>query len=178
MTSRASPPAVAAPTLTQTRKPLKPQTPKTEDDSSICTFTIARLNATNVGGGSGNTKIKTENLSSYATVKIENSNGTKDGRAQGTGPTGPTAPARSSVPGVVVKEDTTKIFTKNIQTNGAYSAREESLKREVSLSLSLCVCVKFSRNCVWFVRKHWEDLSSVVLNFLRKQTKIIYIISL
>ena len=27
---------------------------------------------------------------------------------------------------------------------------------------------KFSRNCVWFVRKHGEDLSFVVLNFLRK----------
>ena len=41
-----------------------------------------------------------------------------------------------------------------------------------------CKDTKFSRNCVWFVRKHWEDLSFVVLNFLRKQTKIIYIISL
>ena len=37
-----------------------------------------------------------------------------------------------------------------------------------------CKDTKFSRNCVWFVRKHWEDLSFVVLNFLRKQTKIIY----
>ena len=27
-------------------------------------------------------------------------------------------------------------------------------------------------------RKHWEDLSFAVLNFLRKQTKIIYIIGL
>ena len=41
-----------------------------------------------------------------------------------------------------------------------------------------CKDTKFSRNCVWVVRKHWEDLSFVVLNFLRKQTKIIYIISL
>ena len=41
-----------------------------------------------------------------------------------------------------------------------------------------CKDTKFSRNCVWFVRKHWEDLSFVVLNFLRKQIKIIYIIGL
>ncbi|KAK7856431.1 histone acetyltransferase gcn5 [Quercus suber] len=101
-----------------------------EDDYSIRTFTTARLDAANAGGGSGNTKIKTENLSSYAKVKIENSDGTKYGEAQGTGPAGPTAPAGSSVSGVVVKEDATKIFTENIQTSGAYSTREESLKRE------------------------------------------------
>ena len=114
-----------------------------EDDSSIRTFTTARLDAANAGVGSGsarNTKIKTENLSSSATVKIENSDGTKDGGAQGTGPAGPTAPAGSSAPGIVVKEDATKIFTENIQTSGAYSAREESLKREVSL----CLCQIFN----------------------------------
>nr|POF08388.1 histone acetyltransferase gcn5 [Quercus suber] len=52
-----------------------------EDDSSIHTFTTARLDATNAGGGSNNTKIKMENLSSYAIVKIKNSDGTKDGGA-------------------------------------------------------------------------------------------------
>ena len=43
------------------------------------------------------------------------------------------------MPGVIVKEDATKIFIENIKTDGAYSAREESLKREVSLSLSVLV---------------------------------------
>ena len=80
-----------------------------------------------------------ENLSFYATIKIKNSNGTKDSGAQGTDPAGPTAPIRSSMPGVIVKEDATKIFIENIKTDGAYSAREESLKREVSLSLSVFV---------------------------------------
>lgn len=77
------------------------------------------------------TKLKTENLSS-ATVKIESSECGKDGGAQGSGAAGPTSSAAgSSVPGIVVKEDASKIFTENIQTSGAYSAREESLKREV-----------------------------------------------
>ncbi len=86
-------------------------------------------------------------------VKIENSDSAKDGGSQGTGPSGPAAPTGSSVPGIVVKEDATKIFTENIQTSGAYSAREESLKREVSVFLSLCISnfkalfvkLKFSR---------------------------------
>ncbi|KAL0012899.1 hypothetical protein SO802_008007 [Lithocarpus litseifolius] len=64
-------------------------------------------------------RLKTENLNSYARVKIKNSDGTKDGGAQGTGPAGPTVPAGSSMPGIVVKEDATKIFTENIQTSGA-----------------------------------------------------------
>lgn len=39
---------------------------------------------------------------------------------------------------VVVKEDTVKsIFTENIQTSGAYSAREENLKREVLPSFGI-----------------------------------------
>ncbi|KAK7841129.1 putative disease resistance protein rga4 [Quercus suber] len=75
-------------------------------------------------GSARNAKIKTENLSSYATVKIENSDGMKDGGAKGTGPAGPTAPTRGLVPGIVVKEDATKIFTENIQTSGPYSARD------------------------------------------------------
>ncbi|KAF3967159.1 hypothetical protein CMV_008827 [Castanea mollissima] len=71
------------------------------------------------------------NLSSSTRVKVENSDGTKDGGAQGTGPADPTAAVGSSVPGIVVKEDAVKIFTENIQTSGAYSAREESLKTEM-----------------------------------------------
>ena len=77
-----------------------------------------------------NTKIKTENLSSYATVKIENSDGTKDSGAQGTGPAGwEKTPRRSSL--------------RTFRPVELYSAREESLKRELSLSLALSVCVKF-----------------------------------
>ncbi|KAJ9172029.1 hypothetical protein P3X46_015319 [Hevea brasiliensis] len=67
------------------------------------------------GGGGGSsarkTKLKTEN----STVKIEKS----DGGPTGTGAVGSTT-GSSSV----------KIFTENLQTSGAYSAREESLKRE------------------------------------------------
>ncbi|KAL4604695.1 hypothetical protein ACB092_10G208500 [Castanea dentata] len=129
-----------------------------EDDSSIRTFTTARLDAANAaGGGSGsarNTKIKTENLSSSATVKIENSDGTKDGGAQGTGPAGPTVPAGSSVPGIVVKEDATKIFTENLQTSGAYSAREESLKREEEAGRLKFVCLSndgVDEHMVWLI---------------------------
>ena len=75
-----------------------------EDDSSIHTFTTACLDAANAGGGSSNTKIKTKNLNSYATVKIENSDGTKDDRAQGTSPAGPTTPTGSLVPGALLKK--------------------------------------------------------------------------
>ncbi|KAK7835787.1 histone acetyltransferase gcn5 [Quercus suber] len=75
-----------------------------EDDSSFRTFTIAHLDATNAGGGFGNTKIKTENLSSYTTVKIENSDGTKDNGAQGTSSAGPIAPAGSLVPELLLKK--------------------------------------------------------------------------
>ncbi|KAL6210624.1 hypothetical protein ACLB2K_015856 [Fragaria x ananassa] len=97
-----------------------------DHDSSMRNFTAARLD--NSGGSAAasarNSKLKTDNL----TVNIENSDsGFKDGGGNaGTGAVGPT----SSVPGIMVKEDATKIFTENIQTSGAYSAREELLKRE------------------------------------------------
>lgn len=104
-----------------------------DDSSAMRTFTASRLeNAAATAGGSGrSTKLKTENLNP-TTVKIESSECGKDGGAQGSGTAGPTATVvGSSVPGIVVKEDASKIFTENIQTSGAYSAREESLKREV-----------------------------------------------
>lgn len=101
------------------------------DNDSMRNFTAARLE--NSGGsapaaGARNPKLKAEN----PTVKIENSEGGKDGGG-GPGAGGPAANA-SGVQGMVVKEDPTKIFTENLQTSGAYSAREESLKREVSSS--------------------------------------------
>ncbi|KAK4587566.1 hypothetical protein RGQ29_018825 [Quercus rubra] len=77
-----------------------------EDDSSISTFTTARLDVANAGGGSQHEDQDGES-------EIENSDGTKDSGAMGTGPAG------CSVPGIVVKEDATKIFTENIQTSGA-----------------------------------------------------------
>lgn len=81
------------------------------DGSSMRMFTASRL---------GNTKVKTVN-----SIKVEPTEVGKDGDP---------APAagNSGLGVVVVKEDTVKnIFTENIQTSGAYSAREENLKREV-----------------------------------------------
>ena len=109
-------------TLIPTRKPPKPQTPKTPMKTTPPFAPSPQLASTppmRVEAPARNTKIKTQNLSSSATVKIENSDGTKDGGAQGTGPAGLTVSAGSSVPGIVAKEDATKIFTENIQTSGA-----------------------------------------------------------
>ncbi|URE40304.1 Histone acetyltransferase [Musa troglodytarum] len=109
-----------------------------EDNDSMRTFTAARLENASAAGGSGNPRStkppKTENL----TTKIEPSGGglsalgSKDDR----GNAGPPAQQNPSsnvnlMPGIVVKEETVKsIFTENIQTSGAYIAREEGLKRE------------------------------------------------
>lgn len=110
-----------------------------ENESSMRTFTAARLETiagtSAAGSGGRNSKIKTENTN----VKVENSD--KDSGPTGTGAVGPTA-VGGSVPGIVVKEDSVKIFTENLQTSGAYSAREESLKREVCYGF--CWFVKFS----------------------------------
>ncbi|XP_021898004.1 histone acetyltransferase GCN5 isoform X2 [Carica papaya] len=104
--------------------------PDQDNDSSIRAFTAARLDpgsGTGGGGAGRNTKLKTEN----STVKLENSDGGKEGGDGGPGSVGPGALlAGSSTPGTVVKDDAVKIFTENLQTSGAYSAREESLKRE------------------------------------------------
>ncbi|KAF9686903.1 hypothetical protein SADUNF_Sadunf02G0038200 [Salix dunnii] len=99
----------------------------------------ARLETTagvSAAGGSGrNAKIKMENTN----VKIENSDSGKDGGHTGTGAVGPAA-AGSSAPGIVVKEDSVKIFTENLQTSGAYSAREENLKKEEEAGRLKFVC--------------------------------------
>lgn len=92
------------------------------------TFTASRLGNSNSNnaGRSSNAKIKSEGL-----VKVEPSEGGKDGGSGG----GVGGGGGGQVPGIVVKEDTGKnIFTENMQTSGAYSAREESLKREVIIS--------------------------------------------
>ncbi|KAG5514524.1 hypothetical protein RHGRI_035808 [Rhododendron griersonianum] len=91
------------------------------DGSSMRTFTASRL---------GNTKVKTVN-----SIKVEPTEVGKDGDpAPATG--------NSGLGVVVVKEDTVKnIFTENIQTSGAYSAREENLKREEEAGRLMFACV-------------------------------------
>ncbi|OAY61605.1 hypothetical protein MANES_01G202300v8 [Manihot esculenta] len=131
------------------------------DNDSMRTFTAARLetnagaSATGAssGGGGGssarNTKLKTEN----STVKIEKSDGVKDGGTTGTGAVGSTT-AGSSVPGIVAKEDAVKIFTENLQTSGAYSAREESLKREEEAGRLKFLCLSndgIDEHMVWLI---------------------------
>lgn len=101
-----------------------------EYDNSMRNFTASRLESGNTAGAAArNTKIKAEN-----SVKVEPSDGVKDGNISNNNSGSAAATgANGSVPGIVVKEDTVKsIFTDNLQTSGAYSAREESLKREVS----------------------------------------------
>lgn len=97
------------------------------DASSIRNFTASRLETSVAMVPSGrNTKIKSDN-----SVKIESSEIAKE---VGTGCSGNVAPptATGSVSGAVVKDESMKnIFTENLQTSGAYTAREESLKREV-----------------------------------------------
>ncbi|KAL9357893.1 hypothetical protein Peur_051146 [Populus x canadensis] len=121
-----------------------------DNDSSMRTFTTARLETTNAAGSSSrNTKIKMENTN----VKIENSDSGKDGGHTGTGAVGPAA-AGSSGPGIVVKEDSVKIFTENLQASGAYSVREESLKREEEAGKLKFVCYSnddVDEHMVWLI---------------------------
>ncbi|OAY77265.1 Histone acetyltransferase GCN5 [Ananas comosus] len=111
-----------------------------EDNDSMRDFTAARLEGGGGGGGgSGNPRSsKPPKPETNSSVKIENSGGgaaevgAKDERGTG-GSSGQqtAAPGVSLMPGIMVKEDAAKgIFTENIQTSGAYSAREEGLKRE------------------------------------------------
>ncbi|XP_050236416.1 histone acetyltransferase GCN5 [Mercurialis annua] len=128
-----------------------------DNDSSMRTFTAARLEANagasgvggsgSGGGGAGggsmarNTKMKSENNS---TVKIEKLEG-KDGGAGGVG---------STAAGNSMKEDAVKIFTENLQTSGAYSAREESLKREEEAGKLKFVCLSndgIDAHMVWLI---------------------------
>ncbi|KAE9460697.1 hypothetical protein C3L33_07447, partial [Rhododendron williamsianum] len=104
------------------------------DGSSMRTFTASRL---------GNTKVKTVN-----SIKVEPTVVGKDGDpAPATG--------NSGLGVVVVKEDTVKnIFTENIQTSGAYSAREENLKREEEAGRLKFACVSndgIDEHMVWLI---------------------------
>ncbi|XP_051120582.1 histone acetyltransferase GCN5 [Andrographis paniculata] len=99
------------------------------DDSSMLNFTASRLeNSNSAGPTARNTKMKADN-----SVKIESADVAKESNNSSNNNSGSAvAPgANGSIPGILVKEDTVKsIFTDNIQTSGAYSAREENLKRE------------------------------------------------
>ncbi|XP_039128969.1 histone acetyltransferase GCN5-like [Dioscorea cayenensis subsp. rotundata] len=59
------------------------------------------------------------------------------------------------IPGIVVKEDTVKgIFTENIQTSGAYSAREEGLKREEDVGRLRFLCYAndgIDEHMIWLI---------------------------
>ncbi|XP_057996361.1 histone acetyltransferase GCN5 isoform X1 [Hevea brasiliensis] len=132
-----------------------------DNDSSMRTFTAARLetnagaSATGAGSGGGggpsarNTKLKMEN----STVKIEKSDGGKDGGPTGASAVGSTT-AGGSVAGIVTKEDAVKIFTENLQTSGAYSAREESLKREEEAGRLKFLCLSndgIDEHMIWLI---------------------------
>ncbi|XP_052185154.1 histone acetyltransferase GCN5 [Diospyros lotus] len=116
------------------------------DGSSMRTFTASRLG--NAELPSRNTKLKTDN----SAVKVEPSEVPKDGATVG-GSAAPTS--ANSVPGIVVKEDSVKsIFTENIQTSGAYCAREETLKREEEAGRLKFVCVSndgIDEHMVWLI---------------------------
>ncbi|XP_061369075.1 histone acetyltransferase GCN5-like [Gastrolobium bilobum] len=118
-----------------------------DNDSSMRTFTAARLS--NPPSAARNTKLKTDN----SNVKIENSDGAKDAAPAGTGAAGAAATG-GSVPGIVVKEDATKIFTDNLQTSGAYSAREESLRKEEEAGRLKFVCYSndgIDEHMIWLI---------------------------
>ncbi|XP_015056421.1 histone acetyltransferase GCN5 isoform X1 [Solanum pennellii] len=120
------------------------------DASSIRNFTASRLETSVAMVPSGrNTKIKSDN-----SVKIESSEIPKE---VGTGCSGNVAPptATGSVSGAVVKDEGMKnIFTENLQTSGAYTAREESLKREEESGRLKFVCVSndgVDEHMIWLV---------------------------
>lgn len=97
------------------------------ENSSMRNFTASRLE-NNVPPSARNTKIKTEN-----SVKVEPPDVGKDGgTGTSTGNATNSATAGSAPSGVVKDEITKNVLTDSIQTSGAYSAREESLKREAS----------------------------------------------
>ncbi|CAN8254569.1 unnamed protein product [Cochlearia groenlandica] len=107
--------------------------PETDQDSSIRTFTAARLDS------SRNVKLKTES----STVKLESS----DIRPSliGTNVSGTVGGSSISISGLVPKEESAKILTENLQTSGAYIAREEALKREEQAGRLKFVC--YSNDC-------------------------------
>lgn len=127
-----------------------------DNDSSMRNFTAARLENSSAGGSASASAARTTKIKPSATVKIENADITKDGvAAGGTNAVGPAAgTAGNSVSGIVVKEDTSKIFADSVQTSGAYISREESLKREEEAALLKFVCLSndgVDEHMVWLI---------------------------
>ncbi|KAL5988838.1 hypothetical protein ACLOJK_026940 [Asimina triloba] len=112
-----------------------------EDNDSMRAFTAARLE-----NNANSRNVKPPKSENSSVVKNESSGLSeirKEDRAPsqsaGSGQAG--AAAVGSISGIVVKEDTVKgIFTENIQTSGAYCAREENLKREEDAGRLKFVC--------------------------------------
>ncbi|XP_047253892.1 histone acetyltransferase GCN5 isoform X2 [Capsicum annuum] len=120
------------------------------DASSMRNFTASRLeNSVAMVPSGRNTKLKRDN-----SVKIESSEVVKEG---GTGCCGNVAPPTATVPvsGALVKDESMKnIFTDNLQTSGAYTAREESLKREEESGRLKFVCVSndgIDEHMIWLI---------------------------
>ncbi|KAL1816731.1 hypothetical protein DCAR_0521113 [Daucus carota subsp. sativus] len=112
-----------------------------EYDDSMRTFTVNRLE-NSVGPSARTTKLKTEN-----SVKVEPN-------LAGNSVTGDPVVGQSAAR-LGGKEDTAKsIFTENIQTGGAYSAREENLKREEEAGRLKFSCVRndgIDEHMVWLI---------------------------
>ncbi|XP_027178603.1 histone acetyltransferase GCN5-like isoform X1 [Coffea eugenioides] len=119
------------------------------DNSSMRNFTASRLE-TSVPPLARNTKLKTEN-----SVKVEPSEMAKDGGNGGASFNAANSAGVGSAPGTGVKDEVAKnILTDNIQTSGAYSAREESLKREEESGMLKFVCVSndgTDEHMVWLI---------------------------
>lgn len=110
-----------------------------EDNDSMRVFTAARLDphSSVVGGVSSRNSTKPPKPDGLQ-IKVDSISagvGLESGVKEERGMVGLSAQhnvgSGGLIPGIVVKDDTVKgIFTENIQTSGAYSAREEGLKRE------------------------------------------------
>ncbi|XP_031742921.1 histone acetyltransferase GCN5-like, partial [Cucumis sativus] len=131
-----------------------------DNDSSMRNFTTARLENSGPGGSASASAsasaARTTKIKPNATVKIENADINKDGgTVGGTNAAGSAAGTTgNSVSGIVVKEDTSKIFADSVQTSGAYISREENLKREEEAALLKFVCLSndgVDEHMVWLI---------------------------
>jgi len=100
--------------------PSRPSSPSShsddDDDDSLHTFTAARLDGAPGGGSASGRPPKPDSSSASAAAAAAAAAGPK--------------PEPGSAAAGDGKEDSKGLFTDNLQTSGAYSAREEGLKRE------------------------------------------------
>ncbi|KAJ6829488.1 histone acetyltransferase GCN5 [Iris pallida] len=142
----------------------------TNNNSSMRTFTAARFDAAapqsnlrsvakppkNEPGASITTAAS---AASAAGIKVEGVVGAvKEEGGGSVGPAGGPAAAVGGlniIPGIMVKDDPAKgIFTDNIQASGAYSAREEGLKREEDagrLKFMCCANDGVDQHMIWLI---------------------------